>query len=358
MTFANSITVPGQVVWMHPVYSLVVLKYDSKVLGTTEITPVEFDYSCLAQDMPVNLVVVNSDHSIAVHKTSVIRINNLGTKEATPPRWRGMNVEAIKIRDPPDTKGGLVVNEEGQVRAFWADYGEEKAGLAAASLATVLEAFRSGSEPKIRVLSGVEFWTMRISAARNFGLCDARAQKMTQSGNHLIFYVHSSVNSQLQVGDIILEVQSQPASRMHELQLVSDLESVSMLVLRRGKQVPVHVKTAEAKGIETRRILHWAGALLQEPYAAVYQAQTVPSMIYISCTLHGSPANAALRPGLFITHVDGVEVHTLDDFKSYVQNIAHGAYMQVSCVSSSHKQPMCICVKTDSWYWKQWEIRI
>jgi len=51
------------------------------------------------------------------------------------------------------------------------------------------------------------------------------------------------------------------------------------------------------------------------PYKAVLeQVSNVPTGVYISCTLYGSPASTALRPGVWITEVDGIPVSNLDEF--------------------------------------------
>lgn len=57
------------------------------------------------------------------------------------------------------------------------------------------------------------------------------------------------------------------------------------------------------------------------PYKAVLeQVSNVPTGVYVSCTLYGSPASTALRPGVWITEVDGIPVSSLDEFLDAVHH--------------------------------------
>lgn len=57
------------------------------------------------------------------------------------------------------------------------------------------------------------------------------------------------------------------------------------------------------------------------PYKAVLeQVSNVPQGVYVSCTLYGSPASTALRPGVWITEIDGIPVANLDEFLDAVHH--------------------------------------
>ncbi|KAJ1949059.1 hypothetical protein IWQ62_006797, partial [Dispira parvispora] len=93
-------------------------------------------------------------------------------------------------------------------------------------------------------------------------------------------------------------------------------EKVQLTILREGKELQLEVPTLPLPILETRRVVGWAGALIQEPYYAVHeQVKSIPSSLYVSCTLYGSPANTYnLRPGVWITEVNNEPVRTMDDF--------------------------------------------
>jgi hypothetical protein len=75
------------------------------------------------------------------------------------------------------------------------------------------------------------------------------------------------------------------------------------------------VPTTPFSGDETTRVVGWQGALLQKPYRAVLeQVRDIPTGVYVSCTLYGSPASTVLRPGVWIVEVQGRPVKDLDSF--------------------------------------------
>lgn len=70
-------------------------------------------------------------------------------------------------------------------------------------------------------------------------------------------------------------------------------------------------------------MIGWQGALVQQPYKAVLeQVRNIPGGVYVSCTLYGSPASTAVRPGVWITEVQGRPVHDLDSFLQAVHDHA------------------------------------
>ncbi|KAI1312679.1 hypothetical protein EDD11_002878 [Mortierella claussenii] len=331
ITFANSVIIPGRLVYLHPHYNFVVLTYDAALLADTPVRPATFSDKSLTQGDECYLVGVGTDQSPVIKKTTVSNVGNIGTRECSPPRWRAMNVEGIKVDDPVGTQGGVLCDQEGRVQALWVNYSsqDEKAnditfmsGLDIASVKTVTEPFMRGEYPKLRALD-VEFWTMRIAAARSLGLTDEWVQRIESepSSKHQLLYVLSLLDTStpcgqiLKVGDIVLELEGKVATSMRDLERARGVDSVQMTVLREGKELNLSVPTVPLLGTDTNRIIAWAGALIQMPYKAVLeQVSNVPTGVYVSCTLYGSPASTALRPGVWITEVDGIPVANLNEF--------------------------------------------
>ncbi|KAI8354712.1 trypsin-like cysteine/serine peptidase domain-containing protein [Mortierella sp. GBAus27b] len=331
VTFANSVIIPGKLVYLHPQYNFVVLTYDSDLLADTPVKPATFSDKPLAQGDECYLVGVGTDQSPVIKKTTISNVGNIGTRECSPPRWRAMNVEGIKVDDPVGTQGGVLCDSAGQVQALWVNYSsqDEKgnditfmSGLDIANVRAVVDPFMRGEYPKLRTVD-VEFWTMRIAAARSLGLTDQWVQKIESHPNskHSLMYVLSLLDTttpcsqMLKVGDIVLELEGQVATGMKDLDRARDKESVQMTVLREGRELSLTVPTVPLLGTGTNRIIAWAGALIQMPYKAVLeQVSNVPTGVYVSCTLYGSPASTALRPGVWITEVDGIPVSNLNEF--------------------------------------------
>ncbi|KAF9382125.1 hypothetical protein CPC16_009509 [Podila verticillata] len=340
ITFANSVIIPGRLVYLHPHYNFVVLTYDSALLAATPVKPAKFSYQPLTQGDECWLVGVGTDQSPVIKKTTVSNVGNIGTRECSPPRWRAMNVEGIKIDDPVGTQGGVLCDQDGNVQALWVNYSsqDEKgsditfmSGLDVSAVKTVIEPFMRGEYPKLRSLE-VEFWTMRIAAARSLGLTDEWVQRIEADPNskHSLLYVLSLLDTTspcgrlLKVGDIVLELEGKVATGMKDLDRARNVESVQMTILREGKEITLRVPTVAMLGTDTNRIVAWAGALIQMPYKAVLeQVSNVPQGVYVSCTLYGSPASTALRPGVWITEVDGIPISNLDEFLDAVHFHEH-----------------------------------
>ncbi|KAG9065897.1 serine protease [Linnemannia hyalina] len=337
ITFANSVIIPGRLVYLHQHYNFVVLTYDATLLANTPVKPATFSRKPLMQGDECYLVGVGTDQSPVIKKTTVSNVGNIGTRECSPPRWRAMNVEGIKVDDPVGTQGGVLCDGDGLVQALWVNYSsqDEKgnditfmSGLDVEAVTQVTEPFMRGEYPKLRALD-VEFWTMRIAAARSLGLTDEWVQKIESDPNskHSLLYVLSLLDAStpcsqmLKVGDIVLELEGRVATGMKDLERARNVESVRMTVLREGQELCLIVPTIPLIGTDTNRILAWAGALIQTPYKAVLeQVSNVPQGVYVSCTLYGSPASTALRPGVWITEIDGVPVANLDEFLDAVHH--------------------------------------
>ncbi|CAO3591787.1 unnamed protein product [Absidia cylindrospora] len=339
ITFANSIIIPGKLVLLHPFYNYAVITYDPSLIGDTPIKPLEFSDVELNQGDETHFVGISSDHSVMSKKVSVGSISNTGTRECSPPRWRAMNVEGIKIDDSLSPQGGVLVTEDGLVQGIWVSYSTQNekgsdtsfmSGLSASLVRPTLQrllAQPDDAPPLTFKGLDVEFWTMRLAAARTLGLSEEWIKKLEQSGSkrYTLLYVlnildeRSALSDILHVGDLVLTIQGRLVTRMIDLVLLEELDSVTMVILRDGKELQVDIPLNVFSGYETTEVIGWQGALIQRPYKAVLeQVRNVPTGVYVSCTLYGSPASNVLRPGVWIVEVQGQPVHDLDDFLNVV----------------------------------------
>jgi S1-C subfamily serine protease len=334
ITFANSIIIPGQLLLLHPFYNYVVLTYDPTLIGDTLVKPIEFNLTGLNQGDKVNFVGLSSDQSVIMKKTSVSSVSNIGTRECSPPRWRAMNVEGIKI-DDASSQGGLIVDDDGKVQAICLSYSSQNekgkdvsfmSGLSSSLIKPTVDKCVSGEEVVFKGLDA-ELWTMRIAAARTLGLTDEWVEKVEKSGStrHTLLYVlnildeRSACAKVLNVGDVILSVNGKLVTRMTDMSIVHEEDQVEMKILRDGKELDVTVPMSQFSSYETTRVIGWQGALIQQPYKSVLeQVRNVPVGVYVSCTLYGSPASNSLRPGVWIVEVQGKPVADLDSFLKVV----------------------------------------
>lgn len=99
--------------------------------------------------------------------------------------------------------------------------------------------------------------------------------------------------------------------------------------------------------------------LVQNPYpAAKEQVQRqVPTGVYVSCTLYGSPSQVALKPGIWITELDGRPIQSLDDFLEAVSDQRkEKKHTRVKYITRSNTENVCV-VKLDHHYWPTWQIQ-
>ena len=178
-------------------------------------------------------------------KTVVTAVGNVDTKECSPPRWRAMNVESVKIDDPVVSQGGVLCDSDGLIQALWLSYSSQNdqgkdvaymSGLPVLLVRPTIEPFQRGETLKLRGLD-IELWTMRIAVARTLGLTGERVKMIEErkSSRHTLLYVLTILDASspcamvLKVGDIVLEINGQVVTRMGDLAVLNDLEQVEMV---------------------------------------------------------------------------------------------------------------------------------
>ncbi|CAG8506021.1 3909_t:CDS:2 [Cetraspora pellucida] len=381
ITFGNSVIIPGKILYLHPIYNYAVLTYDPKLLGDTPVRAIEFSNKELDQGDEVYLISVAGDSSPVMKKTYVNHIGDVDTRECNPPRWRAMNVEGITVDDAIGTQGGVLCESNGRVQAIWLKYSSQNdsendyifyCGLPIAIVLTTIEMIKVGKYPQLRGLN-VEFWTRRIATARAYGLSAEWIKRIESAKNskHTMLYVlnildfTSPAGKLLKVGDIVLMMNGRLVTRMADLpRAYHQSEEVDMLILRDGKEINLKVATTPYPKKETKRIVCWAGALIQMPYKAVLeQVRKPPTGVYVSCTLYGSPASITFHPGIWIVEVQGRKVHDLDSFldavhlheKEQKENEDSDGYVRIKTIDRRDVTHV-VAMKLVPHYWDTWEL--
>jgi hypothetical protein len=104
---------------------------------------------------------------------------------------------------------------------------------------------------------------------------------------------------------------------------------------------------------------------MQEPYkAALEQIKNVPTGVYISCRLHGSPA-LKLNTGVWITEIQERKVSDLDSFlkaiRAYEKEIKekpednNDGYVRIKTISDTSVTKV-VTMKLDLHYWGIWQL--
>ncbi|KAG2206824.1 hypothetical protein INT47_007580 [Mucor saturninus] len=344
LTFNNSITISADLIFLHPFYNFAVLKFDPSLVFKSNIDIIVADLddgSDLKVGDTINYIGLSGQSEINFKKTYITHFAPIRTSETSPPRWRATNVETFKVSDGTlSSQGGIFADDEGKVKAIWMSFSIDNerreqssvlGGLPAKFVLPIVEQIKSQQPLSVRGLD-VEFWILQISNARLLGVSDAWIEAIKRNTNPVnrpsvvyilgIADISSPSGKLLKVGDIVLSINGEALSSISDLEHFSDKNQLDMTIVRDGQGLELSVPTTRYDGKETTEVVGWQGMLIQETYAsAKEQAQKViPEGVYVSCCLFGSPAQASLKPGIWITEIDQTPVKTLKVFLNMVKS--------------------------------------
>ncbi|KAJ2663676.1 hypothetical protein IWW48_001157 [Coemansia sp. RSA 1200] len=375
LTVAESVTIPANVVYLHPTLNFTIVQYDPLLLGDTPVVSAQISTKRVAECDPLILHAYNSGRGLASVSTTATAVEPMSIPKHSPPRFRSINADWFKLDTRVAQKyntGFLTEADKPIVRGMWVSYVDDEDeeetsneyfyGLDACSLHCVLEPLlESGKAPCIHIL-GVELTTISLIEARHLGLDQtwvSRIRDKSQRQRQMLMI--SRVNCQskssgvLKPLDVLLCINGDIVTQFSEIDpLVHGSDTLTLTVLQGKKVRDVTVQTDEDSGMDTQRLVHWAGAIVHEPHMAVsQQCRSLPSKTYVSYNTYGSPAyTAGLAPTSFITHVGDVETPDVDAFVMAVRklNKADGEHVYVRLVGMD-MIPEVVSVKLNSHYW-------
>ncbi|GAA5809801.1 hypothetical protein MFLAVUS_003214 [Mucor flavus] len=333
LTFENSLTISADLLFLHPLYNYAILKFDPSAVfeAGIEIKVASLDDSGdFNVGDSINYVGLSGRSEVDVKRTTITTLAPIRTSETAPPRWRATNVEAFKVSDGNlASQGGIFADDEGKVKAIWMSFSIENdrrdqtsilGGLPARLVAPIVNKIKANESLVVKGLD-VEFWTLQISNARLLGVSNAWIEKLKEKSQlPSVLYILgitdvSSLSGRLlKPGDIVLSINDKILTNISDLVNFSEHDQLAMTIIRDGQEQILSVPTTQFDGKETTEVIGWQGMLIQNTYtAAKEQAQKIiPEGVYVSCCLFGSPAQANLKPGIWITEIDQIPVKTLD----------------------------------------------
>ncbi|KAK9464003.1 trypsin-like cysteine/serine peptidase domain-containing protein [Lipomyces oligophaga] len=353
ITVADSILVPGKVVFLHPLQGWTIVSYDPAYVDA----PVEsavLSQETIQRNCSTIFMGFSSKSRVLVARTSVTDISTLTVApNVQTPRYRAIMVDAITVDTVLGNQcgSGILVNTDGVVEAVWltllGDHNlntgrdsEHCVGISTASMYDIIFKLRRGETPSLRLLD-VELNSIQMSQARIRGVSENWISKVEQANteHHQLFAVRKivcgDVNQTLEEGDVILSVNGKTLTRISELDMMYDNKTLNMDIIRRGEEQKVIVPTVSTEHLETDRIVIWCGAIIHEPHHAVrQQIRELHSGVYISARVRGSPAyQYSLVPTYFITHVNGQATPDISTFLGIVSLIPDNTYARLRIVS-------------------------
>ncbi|KAJ0410952.1 hypothetical protein ATCC90586_004305 [Pythium insidiosum] len=382
VTFASTIMVPAQVVFVHPVHNFAIVQYDPRLIGSTPIESCKIAAKRVAPSDPVWLVGLMSSvgrggHADLVSRETIVSgVKWLALPMPNPPRYQEHNLEMVALQDVVSTEGGVVCNHDGEVQAFWGSfsYQQQRRGAKVESqfnrgipIDIIMDSAASlmqGKTPELWDL-GADFEQISLAKARELGLEQSLAEKLEREtpDRRTILSVSrcwggTDAVRALKNGDILVAVDGQLVTSFRDVEKLSQKPQVKLTIVRDGKEQQVEIKTLFLERTELNRIVFWQGLLLQAPPLSVsaQRGLALEDGVYVSCRYSGSPAaRYGPPPTSRIKEVDGVKIRHLDDFLRVVQAAAANDSVRIKYTDLSGKDRLST-LKIEPKYWPTSEL--
>lgn len=371
LTFAGSLEVPGELVYLHPERNLAVVHYDPVLIGKTPVRAATLRDADLDVGDDVWMVGLTSTERVVSRRTRVARREPINMPLTQPPRFREANLEIATLEDAAQSVGGVLTDCLGRVVAFWASFSTGDgssmdgffAGIPSLQLQRMVEPLRHG-EPVAWYSLGVELEPLTLADARDRGLSDRQARRLEKhdpEGRRVLSVLRRSVGmpgySSFREGDLILSIDGDPVSRPRDLARVTRGGRFVFEILREGEEKTIEVEPVEMSGEGTVRAILWSGALLQAPHPALAAQYGIPpGGVYVSRHWYGSPATRyGLEATSRIVEVDGKPISDLDSFLAAVSAKSNREAVRLKTLDLDGK-PDVITLKLDLEYWPTYEL--
>ncbi len=371
LTFAGTLEIPGEIVYVHPLHNLAVIHYDPKLIGATPVRAAKLATEDLKPGESVNVVGMDGSGVLKARTTTIADVSPLQLPLSRSVMFRESNLQVASLVNAPDDFVGVLSDDAGRVRGLWASFAsdngrelvQENRGISSELVAETLDVARE----KVPLHSlEAEFVPQTLADARRFGLSDAWVKRISQANpaaREVLSIARlvggSDAARALQPGDILLSIDDQPVTKFRDVErAVAKKEEVKAVVWRVGGEQTFHVKTASLSGSDIDRVVEWAGATLQAPHRAISAQRGIPPEgVYVAYFEFGSPASRyGLVPGRRIVEVDGQLTPNLDAFLRQVNGRPDRSSLRIKTLSWNGA-PEVITLKLDRHYWPSYELQ-
>ncbi|HET7588441.1 MAG TPA: trypsin-like peptidase domain-containing protein [Gammaproteobacteria bacterium] len=372
LTFAGSISIPANVAYIDPLHNLAVLRYDPALLGDTPVESAEFGDGDLRPGDTVWVAGFNTNHRLVTQATIVAGDEPLELPLSATLRFRGTNLETIRVIDAPAAVEGVLADAEGRVVALWSSFAWQSGrtlhqttmGVPLWLVQSVVERVEKSGPATVRSLEA-EFRLLPLSEARRRGLPDNWAQRLTDGSDldRQVLMVSrlaagGPADGKLQVGDLLLAIDGQPVHDFEQLYTLSQKPAVALTVLRNGKLMSITLPTALLDTGALDRILIWGGAVLQQPPRALAAQRHQPREgVWVAFFNYGSPASRyGLAPGLRIVAVNDMPTPDIDAFLAATTQVRRlHQTLRLRTIDPNGRADL-IAMKLQPHYWPTYEL--
>src|SRR5208282_564509 len=122
LTFAETLEIPGEVVYVHPLHNLAVVHYDPKLIGTTPVQAARLSTRGLRANEAIDVIGLDGNGEIKSRSTAVAGVDPLLLPLSRSVGFRDDNLETATLVNPPDDIVGVLADPSGEVRGLWASF--------------------------------------------------------------------------------------------------------------------------------------------------------------------------------------------------------------------------------------------
>jgi S1-C subfamily serine protease len=370
ITLAGTVQVPGRVVYVHPQHNLAMVAYDPKLIGNTPVKSAKLAPRDLAAGESIWVVGLGSDSELRSRNTQIASIDPLELPLSRTMRFRDSNLEAVQLVNPPLDFDGVLTDKAGNVLGLWSSFAYESGreiaqdnrGVPIDLVADMLDHVRN--DKPLHSLEA-EFGVQALASAREIGLSDEWAQKLSQQNptqRQALTVVRmvggTPASKLLQQGDLVLAIDGKVVTRFREVErAAADKGTVKVTVWRGNSEQTLDVDTVQLPGADIERLVEWGGATLQAPHRAMSAQRGIPPVgVYVGYFSYGSPATRyGLYPGRRIVEVDGTPTPDLDAFLKAVTGRPDRASVRLKTITWNNA-PEVITLKLDKHYFPAYEL--
>lgn len=378
--FAESVDIPGKVVFLHPNQNYAIVKYDPKLVLADVRTP-KFSEKPLKRGELSFFVGYNYNLRLVTDDVKISAVSSLNVAAATlSPRYRGTNLDVVLLDSKlcQECDSGVLADADGTVRALWLTYlGETQCdlvsdvtyrmGLDVTDVMDVINSLKNNKVPDSLRILDAEFCGMTVLQGRTRGVPQNWISKFEEvSHDEIKFLSVDRVSAPildhpvnpLRAGDIILSVNGKIVKSMRDFKVMYHNENLNFKVIRQKKEIDLVVPTIDTSSINTSHVVFWCGSILQAPHHGVRQLmEKIPSEVYVTRKSAGGPAHQyGIVTNSFITHVNDQECKNIESFMEIVKDIPDNTYVKIRLVSFDNI-PVAISVKTNYHYFPSSELK-
>ncbi|RLA05103.1 MAG: hypothetical protein DRQ47_02055 [Gammaproteobacteria bacterium] len=367
LTFAGSIQIPAEVLFMHPLHNMALLQYDPALLGTTPVVSAKLSSDAPEFGETIHAVGTSYNYEVLVQSRKISTYGPLKLAKSQLATFQDANLMVISTDTPYTHSSGVFLNDQSEVVGMILGYKSEGRSkkkfwaVPTRHINDLLQLNDSGSGT-LQSLE-VEWGLVSFVLARRLGIPEVWLEKIAAKNpdNHQILTVNNTwkgtpAEKKLLSGDLLLSIDGKILTSFHEVETAMQKPSVKLTIARDKEVMDIDLETVTLSGKGTDRVLVWAGAFLQEPHRALRTRFGINEPgVYVAKQNYGSPAQHFSIRGMLITEVDDRPTPDLDSFIDIVKDKGDRDSVRLKVLDLTGRVSV-ITLKLNNNYWPMAQI--